>query len=154
MSDCRILVVAHAPLAAALKACAVHVFGAQAEDVLALDVRPEHDVSHWLTQAPQLLGASQAPLLILTDVFGATPFNVARALADWSCARGVPAQVLTGANVPMLLRAMTYRDESLPELLERAESGAVQGVIHVSPKRGVQQANRPAHDSGHHHHHQ
>ena len=46
--------------------------------------------------------------LILTDVFGATPCNVAQRLAD-----GVHIKVVTGVNVPMLWRSLCYADESL-----------------------------------------
>lgn len=154
MTESRILIVAHAPLAAALKACALHVFAEGAQEVLALDVQPSHDVATWLDEAPAWLGGSKAPVLLLTDVFGATPFNVARALADWCVARGIDARVLTGVNVPMLLRAITYRDEPLAELVARAESGGVQGVILVSPKQGPQHPVRSAYDPNQDHHHQ
>lgn len=154
MPDCRILIVAHAPLAAALKACAEHVFGRGAQDVIAIDVQPDQDAAHWLAQADALLGQATTPVLVLNDVFGATPFNVARALADWCASHQMPARVLTGANVPMLLRAITYRDEPLADLVERAESGAVQGVIHVSSRSGMQHAVRPPYDPDQHHHHQ
>ncbi|PAT32510.1 PTS fructose transporter subunit IIA [Vandammella animalimorsus] len=131
MPACRILIVAHAPLANALKACAAHVLAELAQDVLTLDVQPTHDTAWGLAQAPALLGASPAPVLLLTDVVGATPYHVACALQQWCAAHGISAQVLTGANLPMLLRSLTYRHEPLPVLLERAQSGGVQGIAAV-----------------------
>ncbi|RMX15600.1 PTS fructose transporter subunit IIA [Vandammella animalimorsus] len=128
MPACRILIVAHAPLASALKACAAHVLVELAQHVLTLDVQPTHDTAWGLAQAPALLGASPAPVLLLTDVVGATPYHMACALQQWCAARGVAAQVLAGANLPMLLRSLTYRHETLPVLLERAQSGGVQGI--------------------------
>ncbi|MDO4724218.1 MAG: PTS fructose transporter subunit IIA [Comamonadaceae bacterium] len=129
MPACRILLVAHAPLATALKACATHVLAELAQDMLTLDVQPTHDTAWGLAQAPALLGASPAPVLLLTDVVGATPYHVACALQQWCSARGIAAQVLTGANLPMLLRSLSYRHEALPVLLERAQSGGVQGIV-------------------------
>lgn len=144
MTLCRIFIVAHAPLASALKACAEHVFTDAAADVQVLDVLPEHDSAFWHAQADALLLAPRpgsaadaalppAPVLLLTDIIGATPYNVACALAAHAAQAGLPACVLTGANLPMLLRAITYRHESLPDLAERASSGAVQSITCIQP---------------------
>ncbi|RMX10942.1 hypothetical protein EBQ24_03390 [Allofranklinella schreckenbergeri] len=144
MTLCRIFIVAHAPLASALKACAEHVFADAAADVQVLDVLPEHDSAFWHAQADALLLAPRpgsaadaalppAPVLLLTDIIGATPYNVACALAAHAAQAGLPACVLTGANLPMLLRAITYRHESLPDLAERASSGAVQSITCIQP---------------------
>lgn len=144
MTLCRIFIVAHAPLASALKACAEHVFADAAADVQALDVLPEHDSAFWHAQADALLLAPRpgsaadaalppAPVLLLTDIIGATPYNVACALAAHAAQAGLPTCVLTGANLPMLLRAITYRHESLPDLAERASSGAVQSITCIQP---------------------
>ncbi|RRD43363.1 hypothetical protein EII18_03180 [Comamonadaceae bacterium OH3737_COT-264] len=144
MTLCRIFIVAHAPLALALKACAEHVFADAAADVQVLDVLPEHDSAFWHAQADALLLAPRpgsaadaalppAPVLLLTDIIGATPYNVACALAAHAAQAGLPACVLTGANLPMLLRAITYRHESLPDLAERASSGAVQSITCIQP---------------------
>lgn len=146
MTLCRIFIVAHAPLASALKACAEHVFADAAADVQVLDVLPEHDSAFWHAQADALLlpprpgaaaaadaAAPPAPVLLLTDIIGATPYNVACALAAHAAQAGLPACVLTGANLPMLLRAITYRHESLPDLAERASSGAVQSITCIQP---------------------
>ncbi|THU00670.1 PTS fructose transporter subunit IIA [Lampropedia puyangensis] len=158
MPDSRIVLIAHAPLASALKACARHVFADRAEQIVVVDVTAEHDVASWHAKAGEWLGDSNAPVLLLTDVFGATPFNIARDWADWCVEQGMEARVLTGANVPMLLRAITYSDEPLAQWVERAESGGVQGIIAVSPnvvpKAGRQQSVRHSYDSDQNHHHQ
>ena len=61
-------------------------------------------------------------MLIFTDVFGATPCNIAQRLAD-----GVRVKVVTGVNVPMLWRTLCYRDEPLDALVARAVAGAHAG---------------------------
>ena len=71
------------------------------------------------------LGTSHA--LVLADVFGATPCNVAQKLVD-----GVHSKLITGVNVPMLLRTLSYRNESLDALVARALLGATQGVMQVA----------------------
>ncbi|OIQ69962.1 PTS system fructose IIA component [mine drainage metagenome] len=69
----------------------------------------------------------QPQTLVLTDLFGATPCNVAQKLID-----GINSRLIAGVNLPMLLRAVTYRNEALDALVARAMAGATQGVMHVA----------------------
>lgn len=131
MSETRILIVAHAPLAGALLQCALHVFPDSEQYLLALDVRPQADPQDSLRSAQELVQCAAppgAPLLVLTDLFGATPANVAQELARRLAAQQRPATVVTGANLPMLLRAITYRHEPLETLAERSVSGGTRGI--------------------------
>ena len=69
-------------------------------------------------------------VLVLTDLIGATPANIAkRAVAD-AQAQGIQCCVLAGLNTPMLLRALTYRNLPLAETREKRWRG-VQGVLRV-----------------------
>ncbi|MBS0469094.1 MAG: PTS fructose transporter subunit IIA [Proteobacteria bacterium] len=125
----RLLIIAHAPLAHALRDCAMHVFPDCADDVLVLDVPPHEPPEQTLAAARTLLAAhGQAPVLVLSDVLGATPCNVAQRLVD-----GVQSRLIAGVNLPMLLRAWCYRSEPLDVLVERALAGATQGVVQVNP---------------------
>jgi PTS system ascorbate-specific IIA component len=93
-------------------------------------------------QARQVLERLAAPeLLIFTDVFGATPCNIAQRLAD-----GVRVKVVTGVNVPMLWRTLCYVDESLDAVVARAISGATQGVMQVATSRPQNQTLKRGHD--------
>jgi mannose PTS system EIIA component len=124
----HILIIAHAPLASALKACALHVFPDCGAQVAALDVPPNMPPSENVAQARVMLAQqSEKTTLILTDVFGATPSNIAKELTD-----GVRTRLLTGVNLPMLLRAVTYRHEPLETLVQRALAGGAQGVMQVA----------------------
>ena len=70
----RILIIAHAPLASALRDCAMHVYAECAATVLALDVQPQAEPEDTLREAQALLaGHADEGLLVLTDIFGATP---------------------------------------------------------------------------------
>lgn len=137
-----ILIIAHAPLASALRQCVLHVFPDADTAVCALDVLANAPPEETLAQARVLdaqLGTQQT--LVLTDVFGATPCNVASKLVD-----GVHTRLLTGVNLPMLLRAVSYRHESLDALVSRAMTGGTQGVISVSATAPQNQNRRTTND--------
>ena len=77
----RIFIVAHAPLAQALKACAMHVYPECAAEVLALDVKADDTPEQSLLAAQQLwVDVPNGDVLVLTDVLGATPANVVQFL--------------------------------------------------------------------------
>ena len=144
-----ILIIAHAPLASALRQCVAHVFTDNPEGVAALDVQPNTPPEETLAQARIMLkqlGAKDA--LVLADVFGATPCNVAQKLVD-----GVHSKLITGVNLPMLLRTVSYRHETLDALVARALIGATQGVMQVAIT-APQNQNRRNHDQDQHNHQQ
>lgn len=122
----RILLITHAPLAQALRACAVHVFADSAADVLAFDVPADEAPEASLARARALLEQGSGPVLVLTDVLGATPCNIAQRLVA-----GQDARLVAGVNLPMLLRAVCYRHETLEALAQRALMGGVQGMVAV-----------------------
>ena len=137
-----LLIIAHAPLATSLQAVASHTFPECAGHLLALDVLPDTPPEQIEAQARELLDRVRNPeALIFTDVFGATPCNIAPRLAD-----GVRVKVVTGVNVPMLWRTLCYVDESLDAVVARAISGATQGVMQVATSRPQNQTLKRGHD--------
>lgn len=147
-----ILIMTHAPLASALREVAAHVDAQAAGQLLVLDVLPQWSVEQVESAARQVLAeAHQTQTLILTDVFGATPCNVAQRLAD-----GVNLRVVAGVNVPMLWRVLCYAHEPLDALIARAVAGGAQGVMHAAAQQQPQNQslNPTAHDSTHAHHQQ
>jgi PTS system ascorbate-specific IIA component len=146
-----LLIIAHAPLASSLKTVAEHAFPDCAASLQVLDVPPAMDPEEIEARARELLQQVRQPeALIFTDVFGATPCNVAQRLAD-----GLLVKVVTGVNVPMLWRALCYAAEPLDAVVARAVAGATQGVMQVAVSRPQNQAFNPgAHDQAHHHHQQ
>lgn len=148
-----ILIIGHAPLAHALRQCALHVFPDCGAVVSAVDVQPNLSPEETLATARIALEQlSRAPqvrgVLVLTDIFGATPSNVAQKLVD-----GVSSRLVTGVNLPMLLRSVSYRHESLDALVARAVTGGTQGVMQVA-LTAPQNQSRPRHDPKHHDHQQ
>lgn len=151
-----LFILAHAPLAHALRQCALHVFPDCADWVAALDVQP--NVSPDETLAAARIVSAQVGnlpgvggLLVLTDVFGATPCNVAQKLCD-----GISSKLVCGVNLPMLLRTLSYRHEPLDALVARAVSGGTQGVMQVNITAPQNQAlrNFGKHDQDHYFHQQ
>lgn len=137
-----ILIIAHAPLANALRQCALHVFPDCGPLVMAIDVQPNLSPEETLGAAriamdqlgnqPQVKG-----VLVLTDIFGATPSNVAQKLVD-----GARSRLITGVNLPMLLRSVSYRHEPLEALVSRAMVGGTQGVMQVAVTAPQNQVRR------------
>lgn len=146
-----VMIIAHAPLASALKAVGEHVYADCGHPLLALDVAPAATPEQVQAQARALMaGSNETDWLVLTDVFGATPCNAALALAD-----ALHVRVVSGVNVPMLWRSLCYADETLDALATRAVSGATQGVMAVTPTRPQNQNSRAlARDPVDHHHQQ
>jgi PTS system ascorbate-specific IIA component len=121
----RIVIVAHAPLASALGATALHAFPECAHDVVAVDIAPGTTLEGARLQLRAVLQAAGAqPTLLLVDVAGATPGNaVQEELPFAPCARAV-----AGANVAMLWRSLCYRQDNLDELVSRCLEGAQRGI--------------------------
>jgi PTS system mannose-specific IIA component len=148
-----ILLIAHAPLAHALRQCALHVFPDCGQQLSAIDVQPNLPPEESLAMARIAMDQlSRLPgvqgILVLTDIFGATPSNVAQKLVD-----GVKSRLITGVNLPMLLRAVSYRNESLDALVSRAVIGGTQGVMQVAITAPQNQPRR-THEQDHRDHQQ
>src|SRR5512133_1550891 len=144
-----IFIIAHAPLATALRQCVLHVFPDDAAGGAALDVQPDMPPEETLAQARIMLEQmGNSHTLVLADVFGATPCNVAQKLVD-----GVNSRLVAGVNLPMLLRAITYRNESMDALVARVLAGGTQGVMQVAVT-APQNQQRKQNDQNHDHHQQ
>jgi PTS system ascorbate-specific IIA component len=146
-----VLLIAHAPLASALLSVAGHCYEEKGHLFEAIDVEPTMSAETVEGLARAALGRLNAQeVLVLTDVFGATPCNVAQRLSD-----GVHIRVVAGVNVPMLWRSLCYLGEPLDALVARAVSGASQGVMQVAQTRPQNQTLSPiANDSNNARHQQ
>lgn len=144
-----ILIIAHAPLASALRACVLHVYPDAADGVVALDVPANENPEVTRAAAKVLLSRFNTPqALVLTDVFGATPCNVAQKVVD-----GHTSKLVAGVNLPMLLRTVNYRNEALDVLITRALAGGAQSIMQVAVT-APQNQHRKTHDQHQHDHSQ
>ncbi len=125
----QLLVIAHAPLASAMRQVAEHTFPDCAPTLAVLDVDPGMCAEEVEAAARVLMArGSQPEWLVLTDAFGATPCNGAQRLASEQ------VQVLSGVSVPMLWRALCYSGQKpLSELARCALKGAASGIVATPP---------------------
>jgi len=129
-----IVIIAHRPLAGALVEAARHVYSrfspAAAREMRALDVDPDCDTAKVLARAREIIREADrgAGVLVLVDLLGATPGNIARQLADPG-----RVEVISGASMPMVLRSVCYSEEPLEKLAARALDGGVKGIEPVRP---------------------
>jgi len=124
-----ILIVAHGALGECLIHCASHVLGRRPLRLRQLGVTIHDDPELILPHAKELVKDLNdgSGVLILSDICGATPCNIASRLVDPG-----HAELISGVNLPMLVRALTYREESLSSVMEKAMAGGVNGVMHLS----------------------
>ncbi|SRR6266581_1002779 len=121
-----ILLVTHFGLGETLIQCACHVLNKRPAQIQQLGIAAQDDPLDALPLARELLRLvdSGRGVLVLTDIFGATPSNVAVKLLEPGRVEGI-----AGANLPMLLRALTYRDKDMETLITRAVAGGRDGVL-------------------------
>ena len=95
------------------------------------------DAREEIAQAVARVGTDAQGVLILTDMFGGTPANLAMTFLA-----GNHVEVITGVNLPMLLRAVTYRHDSLDAQVQRAIAGGSAGVMQVAVAAPQNQVRR------------
>ncbi len=123
-----ILLITHGSFGEALVQNACHVLNKRPVQLNQLGVAAQDDPLDLLPLARNMLQLVDDGdgVLILTDIFGASPANLALKLLEPGRVEG-----LTGANLPMLLRALTYRDKGMEVLLMRARDGGRDGVFNM-----------------------
>jgi len=124
-----ILIVSHGAFGEALIHSASHVLSKRPQQVGHMGVGLRDDPDAILPRARELLRQLDTGegVLVLTDILGATPSNIATRLLQAGRVEG-----LAGASLPMLIRALTYRDEPLAAVVEKAMSGGQEGVVHLT----------------------
>ena len=145
----RIVVVAHEPLATALVDVARHTFPECAAATEGMNVKAQHTPDDVEVELRRRLGAmGDESVLLLVDVFGATPCNGVMRVVD-----GQRVRAVAGVNVPMLWRTLCYQADPLDRLVERALAGATQGMMHVTQPLRLHQSQSPhakSHDQDEH----
>jgi mannose PTS system EIIA component len=127
-----VLVVTHGSIGEALLTSATQILGTSPGQVGTLSVWRQDDPDDLVLRARELLEGLDAGdgVLVLTDIFGATPGNVVSRLLEDGRIEGV-----SGISLPMLLRVITGRNGSLSEAVQRALSGGAEGVVHMNSDR-------------------
>lgn len=123
-----LFLITHTSYGESLIQCACHVLNKRPPQLLQLGVSIQDDPLDLLPLAQDMLKMvdSGEGVLILTDIYGATPANLALKLLEPGRIEG-----LAGVNLPMLLRALTYRDKDMATLVSRATTGGRDGVMNM-----------------------
>jgi PTS system ascorbate-specific IIA component len=129
-----VLIVSHGEVGTALLASAAQILGGTPKQVATLSVWRQDDPDDLVLRGRELMVGLDAGdgVLILTDIFGATPGNVVSRLLRNGKVEGV-----SGVSLPMLLRVLTGRDRSLSGAVQRALSGGHEGLVHMNTDRCV-----------------
>ena len=126
-----ILVVSHEPLGTALIHCTRHIFGRMPPQLAALDVIPDEDPQAALAGARELMSRINdgSGVLVLTDIYGATPSRIAAKLAE-------PHRVvvIAGVNLPLLVKALYNRRVPLDGLTEMLSESARNAILEIMPQ--------------------
>jgi PTS system mannose-specific IIA component len=123
-----ILLITHGSYGEALVQNVSHVLNKRPPQVMQLGLTSQDDPLDMLPMAREMLAMVDKGdgVLVMTDIFGASPANLALKLLERGRVEG-----LTGVNMPMLLRALTYRDKGMETLLVRARDGGRDGIINM-----------------------
>lgn len=123
-----ILIITHGTLGESLIHCASHVLNKRPPRLKQLGVTAQDDPALLLPQARALAKELDdgSGVLILSDMYGGTPSNLASKLVTPD-----KIEALAGVNLPMLIRVLTYRDRDLQTIVTKAVSGGCEGVMRV-----------------------
>ena len=125
-----LLLITHDELGQSLIACAKHILGPDVPHLAAMPVNKQDDPADGLARARSLIAELDEGqgVLILSDIFGGTPSNIACRLIEAG-----RIEAIAGVSLPMLVRALTYRNESLEVVVSKAITGGLEGVRYVLP---------------------
>jgi PTS system mannose-specific IIA component len=123
-----ILLLTHAPLGQAFIDAATHVFRSRPERLEAIDVNADQDTVEVRRLAAEAICRIDdgSGVLVMTDVMGGTPSNCTLPLSQPG-----HVEVVAGISLPMLLRALTYRNDTVDVVVEMALAGGQNGAVRV-----------------------
>lgn len=123
-----LFLITHTTYGESLIQCACHVLNRRPPQLAQLGVALQDDPLDLLPLARDMLKLvdSGDGVLVMTDIYGATPSNIAMKLLEAGRIEG-----LAGVNLPMLLRALTYRDKDMETLVTRATTGGRDGIVNM-----------------------
>ena len=124
-----VLLITHGRYGEDLLASASHVLGRPLGQTAHLEVGIKDEPDAMLRTARTLLKGVDdgSGVLVMTDMYGATPCNIATQLI----AEG-NVEAVSGVSLPMLVRSLAYRDSTLEKVREKAIAGGTEGVVYIN----------------------
>lgn len=125
-----IFIISHAEIANSFAYCLEHIMNKRMDNLVILPVKKSESPDVILARAQDIIEhqlKTASGVLILSDIFGATPSNIASKLVQ----KG-KVELITGLNLPMLIRAISYTGSSLEECVNRSLDGGSSGIIRVT----------------------
>lgn len=127
-----ILIISHYGLGESLAECAAHIMSRPIPQLRHLAVSRQDDPDVVFARAKSIVDDMNQGdgVLVLTDMFGGTPSNVANRLI-------IPGliEAVAGVNLPMVVRALCYSHEPLETVVAKAITGGLEGVLYVLPEQ-------------------
>ena len=123
-----ILLITHNGLGDSLLDCVKHVMGDVPHNLKSMAILADDNVQQKIVEGRTLIAQLNTGegVLLLTDLFGATPCNIAQQL----CQAG-QVTCVTGVNLPMLLRVLGYCHQTLTEIAQKALTGGRENIIPI-----------------------
>ena len=124
-----VLLITHGNYGVDLLASASHVLGLTLTQVGHLAVSVKDDPDTVLEEARRLCKEVDdgTGVLVMTDMYGATPCNIATQLIA-----GGNVEAVSGVSLPMLVRSLAYRDATLAKVREKAITGGTEGIVYIN----------------------
>lgn len=124
-----IFVITHAPVGTSLVSALRDILPSNlTEFIVTFDINIHDDPDEKIREAQQLLADSPAEkILILTDLIGATPYNIARQVM--TNAGSKHCALITGVSLPMLVKAANYQTLSLESWVAEVTDSALEWII-------------------------
>ena len=127
-----IILITHGSLGRSLIDCAEHVIGGALKNVAVIGMDGGGSIESMSQRAIEATSKLDdgTGVLVLTDMYGGSPSNITQTLLQINNVCGI-----SGVNLPMLIRVLTYREENLKTLVEKALSGGNEGVMQIPLKQ-------------------
>ena len=121
-----VLIITHEGIGSSVLEAATRMLGGCPLRAEALPVALEADAAALRTLADRRASALDDGdgVLVLTDLYGSTPSNIAASLVSRGAVR-----IVSGLNLPMLVRVLNYPTEDLVSLADKAVSGGNRGIL-------------------------
>ncbi|STR45424.1 PTS sugar transporter subunit IIA [Iodobacter fluviatilis] len=125
-----IIIVTHVSLGEALVSCAQHIMARDLPNLLQLSVSKADEPDDVVRRANEMISQLDdgSGVLLLTDIYGGTPSNVAQRLV-----RAGKVEAIAGVNLPMLVRTLSYSHQALEVVVSKAITGGLEGVLYMLP---------------------